>query len=180
MNTRILMTVLSLSALTVLAGDKSRPGKQKDNPGFNKAAERYDHNAKKLRKMAAETDDPATKQKMLDLADKNGSLAEHKRKASAQQKSGKGYNWDEYHKTQAEAETLWKEVQAEQKMARKDLHKEKAETKKSLHKEMKKKDAPSFKQKSEEKDAGAMSEKEKKPVSKTYKTESGFTVRTSL
>lgn len=124
MKKMILTMIATLFALSVFAGDGWKEKKQKGS-GFNSAAERYEQKAAKLREMSQNEADPTLKKQYAELADKKSTLATHKRNAQKASEDGKGYDWNDYHKTQAEAKALWGEIEGKRKvgMKKKDMEK---------------------------------------------------------
>lgn len=173
MKTILLTTIVTLSMFSISAEEGWKQKKQKGSDGFVSQAEQYDQRAEKLRARAEQEQDPTLKSQYLELAEKNSALANHKRNASNARKQGKQYNWDEYHQTHAEAKALWKEIQGKKGMTPKTTkdHKQKKQYNSEASDGSKKGGTTSKYNPSEEKGAGS---------SKTYTTESGFKIRTSL
>jgi hypothetical protein len=180
-----LIVFACLFACTVTAEENWRHKKGQEKRKVNDAAERYEHQADKLQAMAREETNPATRKKMEELAAKNRVLAEHKRKAAVSQSRGKDYDWSEYHQTQAEANQLWGDIRKDQNAAGKEWQKEHREAKGASDADVKKKMAKNKHQYTQEKEAAVKKEYKDPevdmvPKKKTYQTESGFTIRTSL
>lgn len=162
----ILIFALGVSAYseTKTAGKETSHKKESVQKGVPQAVQMYEGRSRRAVKHADRAEDPYVKERLKTLSKSFSQLADHKRAAAEAGAKGEKYDWSDYHETKAEAEKIEKELKEYQKR-----HHPRAET-------GMKKDHSSEKAHAVDGKKNDAETAEKK----TFKTESGFMIRTKL
>jgi hypothetical protein len=131
---------------------------EKHDKPFEREIRMYKAKAQRQRKYAESAQDPELKSKLLEMAGKMDQLREHKEKAQQAKLNGKDFDWTEYEVVKQETHELSRQIA---KMRKGDRKPEKDPAMK--------KDQPTNEE-----------VKQEKPEAKSFKTASGFEIKTKL
>jgi len=175
----ITASILCLLSTTVTAGDKSShkakwaDSKQKSSEGgLSGAALTYMKQSERYKKRAAKSNDPELKRMYATLSENYKTLSGHKQAAAKASQAGKPYDWKAYHQLNAQTNELKKQARRYNKKMKKGAVNPDGKTYDKTKKDKTMKTG--WEKESSTKEAAAT------PPSKTYKTSSGFTIRTKL
>jgi hypothetical protein len=169
-----------------------RENKEKENKeevhGHERAARHYERRSRITARQAEKAVDPEQQKRFSELSKKYQVLADNKREALKAEQSGRKYDWGGYERTRNEVKALEETLRAERKNEKGDRdmsgQKEGKEWKSPEEGKKPKSDEGHVKEKDGKEDKEEKGDKEEKPEpkpeAKTFKTESGFLIRTSL